>query len=144
MLRVIIAAIAVFVLWEATDILVHGYFLAGEYAKIPEVVLPKEEMRVPLLLLVVLAHAVIFTKIYSWLVSPTSVLAGIIFGLLWGVAHGVGMGYGMYATMRVPLIIASTWFSLTVVQGVLAGAIVGAIVRKRDEPAPGVPVGRGA
>ena len=138
MLRVIIAAVAVFVLWEATDILIHGFYLADEYAKHPDVFLGKDQMHTQLLLLVVLAHATIFTKIYSWLVSPKSVLAGVVFGLLWGVAHGIGMGYGTYATMHVPLSLASTWFTLSVVQGVLGGVIVAAIVRKRDEPAPGV------
>ena len=138
MLRVILAAVAVFILWEATDILIHGWYLADEYAKIPQVVRSPEDMRVPLLMLVVLAHATIFTKIYSWLISPKSILAGTIFGLLWGLAHGIGMGYGTYATMQIPLEMASTWFSLTVVQGVLGGVIVALIVRKRDEPAPGV------
>ena len=138
MIRVILAAVAVFVLWQTSDILIHGCVLACEYAKHPEVFLAKDEMRVPLLLLVVLAHATIFTKIYSWLISPKSILAGVIFGLLWGIGHGIGMGYGTYATMHVPLGMASSWFSLSVVQGVLDGAIVGAIIRRRDEPAPGV------
>ena len=138
MLRVILAAIAVFVFWEATDMLIHGWYLADEYAKHPEVFLSKEEMRVPLLLMVVFAHAVIFTKIYSWLISPKNILTGIIYGLLWGVAHGLGMGYGTYATMPVPAAMASTWFSLTVVQGIVGGVIIALIVVKRDEPAPGV------
>lgn len=138
MLRVIAAAIAVFVLWSASDALVHGVFLQSGYAKHPELFLTPETMRVPLLQLVVLAHAVIFTKIYSWLISPKSVLTGIIFGLLWGVAHGIGMGYGTYATMPIPLELASSWFLLMTVQGVLAGVIVALIVRQRDEPAPGI------
>ena len=137
MLRVILAVVAVFIAWAATDFLVHGLYLGKEYGKYPDLFLSQEAMRVALLQLVVLAHAAVFVKIYSWLISPKSILTGIIFGLLWGVGHGVGMGYGTYATMPVPLNMASTWCLLSIVQGVLAGVIVASIIRRRDEPAVG-------
>ena len=139
MVRVILAVVAIFVLWTATDFVIHGLMLGDQYKdeKHAALFFPLEEMRMPLLQLVVLAHATIFVKIYSWLISPKSILTGIIFGLLWGVGHGVGMGYGTYSTMRVPLEMATTWFSGAVVQGVLAGLVVALIVRRRDEPAVG-------
>ena len=111
MLRLILAVLAVFVLWQATDFVLHGVILGKTYADHPELFRPLEgegKMNMPLLMLVVLAHAAVFTKIYAWLISPKNVLTGVVFGLLWGVGHGVGMGYGMYATQPIPASMAST------------------------------------
>lgn len=83
-----------------------------------------------------LAHATVFVKIYSWLISPKSILSGVIFGLLWGIGHGLGMGYGTFATMPISPNMASTWFCGAVIQGVLGGLIAASIVRQRDEPPP--------
>ncbi len=136
MLRLVLAVVAVFVLWMATDFVIHGLILGSSYAAHPGLFRPPAEMKVPLLQLVVLAHAAVFVKIYMWLVSPKSILAGIVFGLLWGVGHGIGMGYGTYATMPIPLDMASTWCLAAIVQGVLAGVATAFIIRRRDEPPP--------
>lgn len=151
MLRVVLAVFAVYFLWAATDFVIHGEVLGSSYAKHPELFRPMagaaapeateapatggtEPMKTALLQLVVLAHAAVFVKIYAWLVSPKTILAGIVFGLLWGVGNGVGMGYGTYATMRVPLDMATTWCLGSIVQGVLAGLVVALIVVRRVEP----------
>lgn len=139
MLRLIAAVLAVFVLWEATDILIHGVILGSTYAAHPEVFRPLEgpgAMSMPLLMLVVLAQAAVFVKIYAWLVSPKSLLTGIVFGLLWGVGHGVGMGYAMFATMPIPASMASTMCLGTIIQGILGGIVTAFIIRRRDEPPP--------
>lgn len=138
MLRVIGAVLAVFALWQATDFVIHGVLLGKAYADQPEMFRPLEgvgKMNMPLLMLVVLAHAAVFVKIYAWLVSPKNLLTGLVFGLLWGVGHGVGMGYGMYATMPIPVSMASTMCLGAIVQGILGGLLTAFIVRRRDEPA---------
>jgi len=136
MLRVVSAVFAVYVLWAGMDFLIHGTLLGSSYADHPELFRAQGEMDMLLLQLVVLARAAVFVKIYSWLISPKSILAGIIFGLLWGVGHGLGMGYGTYATMPIPLNMASTWFAGATIQGVLGGLLAALIVVKRDEPPP--------
>lgn len=145
MLRLVLAVFAVFVLWSATDFVVHGVILRPSYAAHPQLFRPEAvsedpdapaPMKMLLLQLVVLAHAAVFCKIYMWLISPKSILAGIVFGLLWGVGHGIGMGYGTYATMPIPLNMASTWCLAAIVQGVLAGVVAAFIIRRRDEPPP--------
>src|SRR5262245_61974908 len=140
MLRLILAVLALFVLWEASDIVIHGVILGKTYAALPDVFRPVEgegKMNMPLLMLVVLAQAAVFTKIYAWLVSPKNVLTGVVFGLLWGVGHGVGMGYAMYATQPIPASMASTMCLGAIVQGILGGIVVAMIVQRRDEPALG-------
>jgi hypothetical protein len=146
MLRLIASVVAVFLVWEATDIVLHGMVLRKHYedlaigstAEIPEGTARvfRKEMDMRLIALVVLAHAAVFVKIYAWLVSPKSILAGVLFGLLWGVGHGVGMGYGTYATMPIPQSMASMWCLGAIIQGILGGIVTALIVRRRDEPPP--------
>jgi hypothetical protein len=116
--------------------ILHGVILKPQYEAQKELFLPQDQMRIPLLMLVVLTHAAVFVKIYAWLVSPKSILSGVLYGLLWGIGHGVGMGYGMYATMPIPPSMAGTMCLGAIVQAILGGIAVGLIVRKRDEPPP--------
>jgi len=140
MIRLALAVLAVFVLWAVSDFVIHGVVLSASYAQEPQLFRPMDGrpdgIKLVLLYLVVLAQAAVFVKIYAWLISPKSVLTGIIFGLLWGVGHGVGMGYGTFATMPIPANMASTWCLGAIVQGILAGAVVALIIRRRDEPPP--------
>jgi hypothetical protein len=48
---------------------------------------------------------------------------------LYGVAVGVGMGYGSYSMMPIPYSMALTWFLGTVVEAVLGGFLLGAIIK---------------
>jgi hypothetical protein len=141
LLRLVLAVVAVFLCWAATDVVIHGVMLGSEYKDNPTLFRSPEGgpdgMKMGLIYLVVLAHATIFVKIYSWLISPKSILTGIVYGLLWGVAHGIGMGYATFATMPIPANMATTWCLGAIIQGVLGGVIVAAIIRKRDEPAVG-------
>jgi hypothetical protein len=146
MLRLILAVLAVFVLWEATDVIIHGVVLRKTYEELAigsDAPLPagvervfRPEMNMTLIMLVVLAHAAVFVKIYAWLVSPKSILTGILFGLLWGVGHGIGMGYGTLATIPIPPSLASTWALGAIIQSVLGGIVTALIIRRRDEPPP--------
>lgn len=147
MVRLVLAVIAVFVLWEATDMVLHGMILGETYRDLaigsPATEIPedaakvfKPKMNMTLIMLVVLTHAAVFVKIYAWLISPKSILSGIVFGLLWGVGHGVGMGYGTWASIPIPASMASSWCLGAIIQGVLGGIVTALIIRRRDEPPP--------
>ena len=49
----------------------------------------------------------------------------IIFGGLLGVSAGLSMGYGFYSFSPIPYHMAATWFVTSVVEGLLAGLILG-------------------
>lgn len=135
MWRVILAVLAVFVLWVALDFVIHGILLGSTYAAHPELFRPQAEMKMPLLWLVVLTHAAVFVKIYSWLVTSKSLKAGVLLGLLWGTGHGIGMGFGMYATLPIPINMAVIWCIGAMVEATLAGVATALIVRDNAEPA---------
>lgn len=123
--------VAVVLAWSLMDFLLHGVLLMPTYEATAHLWRPQAEMKNWIIQLVTLIAAGGFVKIYVLLCSPKSIGRGAFFGLLWGVVAGVSMGYGTYAVMPLPYHLALAWFLGTVVQGVLGGLIVGAIVRDR-------------
>lgn len=54
---------------------------------------------------------------------------GIRFGALFGLATGISMGFGSYSYMPIPLTLAWSWFIGSWVEAIVAGAIVGTIIK---------------
>ena len=67
------------------------------------------------------------------LVTRKSLAAGLKLGALFGLASGISMGWGFYGFMPIPLSLAWGWFLGILINYVLAGALVGAIVKSREE-----------
>ncbi|MCA9269528.1 MAG: hypothetical protein KDA41_13700 [Planctomycetales bacterium] len=133
MLRLLLAVAAVYGLWFVTDIVIHCLILGSVYETQTAVFYPAAEMKMGLVQLVVLANAAVFTKIYSWFISPKNLKTGVVYGALYGFAHGFGMGFGTYATMRITLATAWTWTLGAIVQAILAGVVVSLIIHQRDD-----------
>ena len=127
--RVIIAVVAVFVAWSIMDILLHGVLLQSTYAATANLWRPVGEMNRPLMSLVTLVYAACFVAIYGYLIEQKSLVSGIRFGALLGLATGISMGFGSYGFMPIPLTLAWSWFIGSWIEGIVAGAIVGAIVK---------------
>jgi hypothetical protein len=70
-----------------------------------------------------------FCVIWTRMIAPKSPHTGFWYGLWWGIAHGIGMGYGTFAVQPVPYLMAVSWFLGCVVEAVIAGLIVAALVR---------------
>jgi hypothetical protein len=54
---------------------------------------------------------------------------GLKFGMLYGLAAGVSMGIGSYCYMPISIGLALTWFVGSLMQMMVAGAIVGAVIK---------------
>ena len=128
--KVLLAAVAVFVAWAALDFVIHQLILGPTYATLPQLWRPQGEMKLGVMFLVVFIAALAFAALYAYFVRPKSVAAAVRFGLVWGIGAGVAMGYGSYAVMPLPYSMALTWFLGTVVEGCVAGALVGIIVKE--------------
>lgn len=128
--KVLIATVAIFVTWEILDFVIHGMILQSTYAAQPELWRSQEEMKMGVMMIVVLVTALCFSYLYGAFVSNKSMATAIKFSLVWGVAAGLSMGYGSYAVMPVPYYMAITWFLGTVVEAVVAGAILGVIIKE--------------
>ena len=127
--KVLLAAIAVFVAWEALDFVIHGMILAPTYATQPQLWRPQGEMKLGVMFVAVFIAALAFAALYAYFVRPKALGTAVRFGLVWGIGGGVAMGYGTYGAMPIPYTMALTWFLGTVVEACVGGALVGLIVR---------------
>lgn len=128
--RFILAVVAVFLAWSLLDIVIHQVILMGEYGATADLWRSPDEIMIGLIYVVTLISAVVFVSIYKFLICRKDLGRAIQYGLLFGVAIGIGMGYGSYAVMPLTHTIALVWSLGTVVQGGVAGALLGLIVKE--------------
>ena len=126
------AVIAIFIAWSLLDFLIHGVLLQATYQATANLWRPENEMNMPLMYVVTLILSVGFAAIYSSLINPKSLAAGIKFGVIFGLATGVSMGFGSYSYMPIPLSLAFSWFIGTLVEIGLAGVIVGLMIKASE------------
>ncbi len=135
--RTVLGILAVFVAWQALDFVIHNVLLGATYAATADLWRPMEEMNMGLMALVTLISATAFVLIWGCIIRGDSVNTGALYGLLFGIAVGTGMGFGTYSVMPIPIGLAWGWFIGTVVETVVAGLLVGAIVNPSSEAAAG-------
>ena len=129
MKRAAFAGVAVFLAWSVLDFLIHGLMLQSTYETTASLWRPMEEMKMGLMYIVGAVGAAAFVGLYTALVNPKSMAAGLKYGLLFGIATGFPMGFGTYCVMPVPVHLAFVWFGGSLVEAVVGGAIAGAIIR---------------
>jgi hypothetical protein len=127
--RAILAVVAVFIARSILDFLIHGLLLQSTYAATASLWRPMSEMNMPLVYLVTLVSTGCFVLIYGYLVGQKSLVSGITYGALFGLATGISMGFGSYSYMPIPLTLAWSWFFGSLIEALIAGAIVGAIIK---------------
>ena len=131
--RSILGVVAVFVTWSITDFLIHGLLLDPIYQATAELWRPIDEIKMAPMYATTLAAATCFVMVYAHFVARKSLIAGIKLGALFGLATGISMGFGSYSYMPIPLTLAWSWFFEALVSCVIAGALVGAIVKPKEE-----------
>lgn len=129
MKKIALSVIAVFVAWSVLDFLIHGVILKSAYEATANLWRPMNEMKMNVMHIAVLITAFSFAWIYVRMISNKSIAAGIKFGLWWGLGAGVSMGYGTYSVMPIPYLMALIWFLGSLLEGAVAGLIVGGIVK---------------
>ena len=130
MKNLIVGTIVVLIAWMGLDFVFHGNLLMDIYAETASLWRPQEEIKIGVNALVVLIAAAMFTAIYVFLIANKCVMTGLLYGLLYGIAVGAGMGFGTYSFMPIPYELALSWFGIMVVEGTVAGALVGVFASK--------------
>jgi len=127
----ILATVVIFIVWSIMDFVIHGLFLRETYEATASLWRPMDEVDMPLMYAVTLVYAVCFVVLYDVFVGSKSISTGIKFGALFGLAAGVAMGFGSYSYMPIPLSLAVSWLVGTLLELIVAGAIVGAIIKQK-------------
>ena len=132
MKRLLLAGIAVFVTWTLLDTWAHRLLLQPLYESSPSIWRPFAEMNPVLIGAVTVLLIAVFLAAYKVLVRPKSFAAGLCFGGLLGVALGASAGFGTYIHSPIPLTLAWGWFGLGTVKGLVAGVVLGAVIREEN------------
>ena len=127
-MRSLLAALAILVAWTLLDFLLHRLLLAPIYDASPSLWRPFDQMNVALIYAVTFVLIGVFVGIYTLLVRPKSLRAGLCLGAFIGLALGVSAGFGTFIHMPIPLALAWGWFIGGWLKGLAAGAIVGAVI----------------
>lgn len=128
MKRILMATVAIFIAWSVMDFVIHGILLKPTYDATASMWRPMEEMNMPLMYLVILIFTACFVLIYQ-MIERKSLATGIRYGLLFGIASGVSMGLGSYSYMPIPMSLAWGWLGGMLVELLVAGVIVGLLVK---------------
>ena len=132
MKRLFVAGIAVFVAWMLIDALAHRMLLQPLYEPSASLWRPISEMSPVLIGAVTVLLIVVFLTTYKVLVRPKSFAAGLYLGGLLGAALGASAGFGTYIHSPIPLALAWGWFVLGTVKGLIAGVILGVLIRENS------------
>jgi len=130
MKKIVLSVIALFVAWTVMDFVIHGVILKPAYEATANLWRPMNEMKMNVMHLAVLITSISFAWIYVRMISNKSMATGLRYGLWWGLGAGVSMGYGTYSVMPIPYLMALTWFLGSLMEGAVAGLIVGGIVKE--------------
>ena len=131
--QILFAIVTIFIAWSVLDMVIHGMLLQETYEATANLWRPMEDMDMTLMYIVTLAYTACFVIIYSVFVGSKSVATGIKFGAIFGLAAGISMGFGSYTYMPIPLSLAVGWFVGTLVEAIVAGALVGTIIKQKEQ-----------
>lgn len=133
MKKILLATIAVFVLWAALDFVLHGVLLQKMYEETASLWRPMEEMKNTLMMVVTLIVAGVFCYVYSEFFKKKDTATALKYGLLYGIAGGISMGYGSYSVMPLPYNIALYWFLGSVIETVAGAYVMSLIIKQEGE-----------
>lgn len=136
MKRSLLAAVGVLVAWMLLDVIAHRFLLAPIYEATASLWRPFDQMNVVLIYTVTVVLIGIFIGIYSLLVRPRSLRAGLVLGAFVGLALGISSGFGTFIHMPIPISLAWGWLIAGWLKGLVAGGIVGAVI---VDPQSGIP-----
>ena len=125
-----LAALLIFILWTILDFVIHGLILGNTYEDLIPLIRPTFEMKMGLINLVLIINVGCFVSIYALFVKPKTPKRALGYGALYGLALGFGMGFGTYASMPIPFMLAWVWCGGFWVEGLLAGGILGWLVKE--------------
>ncbi len=128
--RFMLASIAVFIVIQAIDWLVHGVLLSRWYVEFQNVWRPGMIDLMWVMVLGSLFFSFMFVFIFTKGYEGKGIIEGARYGLLIGLLMYVSGMLGQYVMYPIPLGMALIWVGYGIVEMVIAGIAAAAIYRK--------------
>ena len=127
--RFLIAGVAVYVVFEVLDFIVHGLILSSTYETMMDVFRPQMENYMWIMYITGLVFAFLFVYIYTKGREGKGVAEGIRYGFIMGLFMlSIGM-FNQYAVYEIPLSLAVQWFVYGMIQFMICGAVASLIYK---------------
>ena len=136
MKKVLIGAIAVFVVLEVVDIIIHGVILGSVYMNMPNVWRPDMMDKMWIMHIVKIVNAFILSFIFSKGYEGKGIWEGVRYGLYVGLMLSIGMAYGTYAMIAIPYSLALQWFIYGLIEYVIAGVALALVFGWKAKATP--------
>jgi len=135
--RYILAAIAVFLVSQALEYLIHGVILMSTYESLEELWRPDMESKMWIYPVIGAIWSLLFTYIFIKGREGRGLMEGVRFGVVIGLFVGIPMAYGTYAMIEIPYSLALQWWIYTLIECIILGVIAAAVYKPLSAPAPG-------
>ena len=122
--KVWVGAVVVYALLSVLEGVIHGQLLASEYAKMPNLFRPLEEIMFWLLSVTYAIVAYFFTLIFSKGYERKGIAEGVRYGVYVGFMMAIPMAYFTYATMPITYALALQWFLYRMLEFILCGVVL--------------------
>jgi len=136
MKKLLIGAVAVFITLEVLDAVIHGGILMSTYMAMQSVWRPDMMAKMWVLHVVKIITAFFFTVIFSKGYDNKGIMEGVRYGFYMGAIIAAGFGLGSYASFPIPHMLAIEWFLFTLVEYIIAGAVVAQVYGRKETAAP--------
>ncbi len=129
--KILLTIVLIFISWFVIDFFLHGLLLRSIYESTANLWRPENQLNIPLIYIVTLVLILCFVFIYTLLINPKSLITGLKYGVILGIITGTASGFGTYLHMPVPLKLAIIWFFGGLVKAIVAGIILGVIIKPK-------------
>jgi hypothetical protein len=134
--KFVFAFIAVYVLLEVTNFLIHGVFLNSTYMSegVRNIFRPQEEMMGMMWIMWVtdLVWAFFFVFFFVKGYENKGIAEGLRFGLYMGLFTALIWAYQSYAVYPIPYSLALEWFIYGMIQALLLGATAALVYKPKE------------
>ncbi|OFX15144.1 MAG: hypothetical protein A2Z18_07275 [Armatimonadetes bacterium RBG_16_58_9] len=127
--RYVLASLAVFVVFEILDYVIHSVILMKTYEALASVWRPDMMQKMWILYITVLVVSFLFVYIFSKGYEAKGIAEGVRYGLVIGLFMQVPAAFSQYAVYPIPLTLAVEWFVAGMIEFIICGIVAAAIYR---------------
>ncbi len=128
----LLSVVAVFIVMQATDFLIHGVILRSSYEATKEIWRPEMENMMWIMQITGIVFSVFFVNIYIFFAKGhfrEGIFSGLCYGFLMGVLIYGGVNFNQYVIYNIELSLVWKWFVFGVIQMALMGLVTSLIYK---------------
>jgi energy-coupling factor transporter transmembrane protein EcfT len=132
--KLILGFIAVYVVMNLTNFIIHMYLLNGIYHSeaVARIMRPESDGTIWIYFVTTIFSSFFFTLIFSKGYEGKGIGEGLRFGLYTGLMICIPMAYDSYASYPLPYTLALQWFCYGLAQYLLLGVVVAMVYGKKQ------------